>query len=215
VATNWQSDDGKSFREGPEGVSAEEAIAWGRAQGDVVQIRVGEDHFYYSAGARQPENEQLPVWPQDGVPVARRRAPSMAYLDRTADDPPITWEVRISADDLPLTPEQRVRFAERFGDAVATRAPLIQRSRMGGWTMRARHPWRASLSRHEPGTRPTRSRTQFRRAPSSDHDPSSAGWAKDSSGLRRKSCQHQIQGLTPADSTGAVERAIRIRPAAR
>ena len=117
-SAHWESDDGKHFREGPEQVSAEEAIAWGRTQTDVVQIRVGEEDFYYSAGVRQPENEELPEWPQGGILLARRRAPSMAYLDRTADDPPITWEVRISAD-LPAERLQRPRFVERLSGAVA------------------------------------------------------------------------------------------------
>jgi len=79
-AAHWESDDGQEFRDGPEGVTAAEAIAWGRKQADVVQIRVGDgdlggaDFGYFSAGLRQPDDDELPVWPE-GMTVPRRLAP--------------------------------------------------------------------------------------------------------------------------------------------
>ena len=68
-AAHWESEDGQDFRNGPEGVTADEAIAWGREQAEVVQIRVGDgelggaDFGYFSAGRRQPPDDDLPVWP--------------------------------------------------------------------------------------------------------------------------------------------------------
>ena len=35
-SAHWESDDGQRFSQGPEGVSAQEAIAWGRERADVV-----------------------------------------------------------------------------------------------------------------------------------------------------------------------------------
>jgi hypothetical protein len=74
---HWESDDGQEFRNGPEGVSADEAIKWGREQADVVLIRVGNwdlggaDHGYFSAGVEHPDDEELPLWP-DGMDIPRR-----------------------------------------------------------------------------------------------------------------------------------------------
>jgi len=74
---HWESDDGQDFREGPEGVTAEEAVRWGRQQADVVQIRVGNgdlggaDHGYFSAGTRQPDGDELPIW-SETMSISRR-----------------------------------------------------------------------------------------------------------------------------------------------
>jgi hypothetical protein len=76
---HWESEDGRECREGPAGVSAQEAIEWGRRQADVVQIRVGDgdlggaDHGYFSAGVTQPDGDRLPVWPPAGLEITRRR----------------------------------------------------------------------------------------------------------------------------------------------
>jgi hypothetical protein len=75
----WQSDDDQRFREGPDDVSIEEAIAWGRSQADVVWVRVGDgdlggdDEGYFSAGIRHPEPE-IPRWPE-GLEVTARPYP--------------------------------------------------------------------------------------------------------------------------------------------
>jgi hypothetical protein len=82
-AAHWESDDGEKesddvekFRDGPEDVTVEEAIAWGRSHADVVQVRVGDGDLdgdedgYFSAGARHPY-PGVPVWPE-GLSVTAR-----------------------------------------------------------------------------------------------------------------------------------------------
>src|SRR5688572_10217584 len=68
--------DHQTFREGPEDVSVEEAIAWGQSQADVVWVRVGYgdlggDEGYFSAGIRHPD-PATPIWPEHGIEVTER-----------------------------------------------------------------------------------------------------------------------------------------------
>jgi hypothetical protein len=61
-----------SHRDGPFQVSAEEAIEWGRQQAEIVEIRVGDEH--YQAGAQpHPDCADEPKWPPR-APVRRRPA---------------------------------------------------------------------------------------------------------------------------------------------
>lgn len=129
-SASWTSGRGDGpWARGPCGVSAEEAIAWGRERAPVVVLRVGEG-AHYSAGDEQPR-EELPPWPSDGIELGRRRHPAMAHLDRTESDPPILWDARISS----VCPDGRAGdYAEAFGrqvaaDPVATGA--IWRERVG------------------------------------------------------------------------------------
>jgi len=65
------------MRDGPEDVSVEQAIAWGRSQADVVWVRVGngdlggDDGGYFSAGTRHPD-PAIPMWPEHGTKVTER-----------------------------------------------------------------------------------------------------------------------------------------------
>jgi hypothetical protein len=76
-SAHWESDEGKEFREGPDDLSVEEAIQWGRSQADVVLVRVGngdlggDEAGYFSAGNRHPHPE-MPVWPEGGIEVTPR-----------------------------------------------------------------------------------------------------------------------------------------------
>ena len=94
----WQSDDGASRLEGPRGVSADEAIAWGREHAEVVLIRLADSHEYQSAGIRQATefDAPLPVW-VPGAEVPRRRDPSATHLDLVSEEP-IDWDVLIEPD---------------------------------------------------------------------------------------------------------------------
>jgi hypothetical protein len=74
---HWESDEGRDFRNGPDDVSVEEAIAWGRSQADIVMVRVGngdlggDEDGYFSAGKRHPDSD-TPVWRDGEIEVAAR-----------------------------------------------------------------------------------------------------------------------------------------------
>jgi hypothetical protein len=53
--------------------------------------------------------------------LSRRRAPSHAYLDRTEDDPPLAWTIRITMRLAVGTPEG---FPEQFVDGLR-REPAV------------------------------------------------------------------------------------------
>jgi hypothetical protein len=89
-------DRGRRVAEEFEGLSVEEALAWGRARCDVVLVRPGDTGWYFSAGARNPDPEECPPWPADGLRPLRRRARGFEALDNTEDDPPALWDVRLS-----------------------------------------------------------------------------------------------------------------------
>src|SRR3954447_19033502 len=99
-SAHWESDDGQQWRQGPEGVSAQEAIAWGREHADFVVIRPGDSDTHYSAGRRVPEpdaSSDYPPWPE-GQELPRRRAAGRDYIDRSPDAPPIVWRVSTGGD---------------------------------------------------------------------------------------------------------------------
>lgn len=92
-SAHWE--DGGEHRQGPQRVSAQEAITWGRDQADVVLVRPADSELHYSAGAHRPEPEEslgFPPWPE-AQELPRRRASGLAYLDRAADAAPILWRV--------------------------------------------------------------------------------------------------------------------------
>ena len=94
-SAHWEADDGETFVDGPSGVSAQEAIAWGRENADVVLIRPG-DGVHHSAGrvAAPPDDDDdeapLPVWPE-GQELAPRWAAGREYYGRSGDASPIDW----------------------------------------------------------------------------------------------------------------------------
>lgn len=77
-------------------LTADDAIAWGRARADVVLIRAG-DTDYFCAGEINPDPEEVGLWPPAGIRLERRRFPGFEALDRLASDPPVLWEVRVQA----------------------------------------------------------------------------------------------------------------------
>jgi hypothetical protein len=94
---------------GPDGIvgeisdlSAEEAIAWGRARASRVWIRLGESD-YFDASEVPVEGE--PRWPPPELPeLTRRRPPGQEWRDRPEDAEPIRWRVT-----LHLIPSELVR----------------------------------------------------------------------------------------------------------
>jgi hypothetical protein len=91
-SAHWEAPHGKGFRDGPEGVTADEAVAWGREQAEVVLIRLADSDVYQSAGTREPAFE-APPW-QPGTAVRPRRRAGMEHLDLVVAEP-VAWEVRL------------------------------------------------------------------------------------------------------------------------
>jgi hypothetical protein len=116
-SAHWEGDEVPGFRAGPEGVSAEEAIAWGRLQADVVLIRLADSDVHHSAGSRRPPPEpgdDFPVWPE-GRTVSPRRLPGMEHLDLQSAEP-IAWEVRLPR---PVSRRRAEVEAEKLRDSLA------------------------------------------------------------------------------------------------
>ena len=99
-----------------EGLTAEEAIAWGRARAPVVLIRTGASGIYLSAGHENPDGD--PVWPPPDLRLGRRRIPGFEPLDNTEDDPPVLWDVRVAVNAPRLARTKPFRDAVRRHPAV-------------------------------------------------------------------------------------------------
>jgi hypothetical protein len=75
-AHGFEGNRPRKFREGPDHVSIEEAVEWGRSQADVV-VRLGDgddlggdEEGHFSAGLSDPYAE-MPVWPEGRKVIAR------------------------------------------------------------------------------------------------------------------------------------------------
>ena len=71
------------LEEAPAGLSLEEAIAWGRARAQVVLVRLFEEWFF-SAGAEDPPDQDLPRWPPSPEALAALEAEVRALRDLEA-----------------------------------------------------------------------------------------------------------------------------------
>ena len=101
--------DGGDREERFGGLPVDEAIAWGRARAERINIRLGTGD-YHSAGAEH--SRAYPRWPPpDLPPLVERRPPEEAWKDRGASDEPIAWRAAVW-----LTPPWTSE------DAAATRA---------------------------------------------------------------------------------------------
>jgi hypothetical protein len=111
-SAHWQSGD--QWRHGPEGVSAQEAIAWGRRQADVVIVEAADSDVRYSASAGTGAASELPAWPE-GRELPRRRATGMEHLDRSDAAEPISWRVESGGS----FPESRLAdFIRAYGTSL-------------------------------------------------------------------------------------------------
>jgi hypothetical protein len=81
--------------ESAEGLSIEDALAWGRERAPQVIVRHGDDPFEeYSAGS--VHHPDRPRWPPAELPsFVRRRHPADRWRDRADTDPPIPWRVTV------------------------------------------------------------------------------------------------------------------------
>lgn len=106
-AAQWESDDETRSRMGPQDVSLDDAIAWGREQSDVVLVQVGGgEDGYYSAGKRS--NDGTPLLPRYLKVAARPRG---APLDGSEQVVPWVAMVDLVAD--PSTAQQLVNHLRR------------------------------------------------------------------------------------------------------
>ena len=155
---SWQIAD--AAREEAFGLSAEDAIAWGRARADRVFIRLGVGHNYW-AGIGPPPPGTAP-WPPPDLPeLTRRRHPDFAYLDRAPGDPEIEWDVTLwvgpqraerASATVPLwpgvEPEVITAIADRAGamwDSQARDELLADVDRAVGWMSFGRDAYRLRL----------------------------------------------------------------------
>ncbi len=94
-----------------EEMSLEEALAWGRARAQVVEVRLGGfGEQLYSAGAVPTQSPPLAEAPD----VRRRRAAGWEFLDRTEADEPISWDVVVDAlSGMTCLPRRNRAFAPR------------------------------------------------------------------------------------------------------
>ena len=75
-----------------EGLTVDEAIAWGRARAERVNIRIGSGG-YHSAGAARGGH---PRWPPPDLPqLVERRPPGEVWKDRAVSDESIEWRAAL------------------------------------------------------------------------------------------------------------------------
>jgi hypothetical protein len=93
----WASEDGEEHGEGPEYLSAEEAITWAREHAPRVLVRIDAD-THFTAGELPLDDDDgtpLPAWPEEGVLLRPR--PWGSPLDGSVQE--IDWQVRAEIDD--------------------------------------------------------------------------------------------------------------------
>jgi hypothetical protein len=125
-----ETDDGlgEEFR----GLTAEQAIEWGRARAGRVLIRLG-DSDYYSVGVEAEAGK--PTWPPaDLPPLVRRRPESERWKDRTDADAAIEWVVPLTVDPprLPAPMEDIDRATRMAAEAAGVKPPKRRRRRRRG-----------------------------------------------------------------------------------
>jgi hypothetical protein len=121
-ATASTEPDHSDFLEGPEGVPLEEALAWARKTASCVMVEYAAPSgapCFFSAGERECARVRgFPRWPPADLELRPRRHPDWLHLDRSADDEPIDWDVKVTVGQMcgrPV-PELAERMAARLGD---------------------------------------------------------------------------------------------------
>jgi hypothetical protein len=152
-SAHWEIDDDRRSIDGPEDVTLDEALAWGRARSDAVLVQVGGGmDGFYSAGVRDltydgsDEDDPEPIlpWPAQGLDIAAR--PIETALD--GSEQVVLWRVhcrlgvqpakwaqvvaRLLVDDLvvrvdkPTDPEDTADLIVRGEGATAVFVPLYR-----------------------------------------------------------------------------------------
>ncbi len=170
---HWEALDGDGHAEGPEGVSLEEAIAWGRQQARYVSVRLGDSDTFYSAGegdlndldadTEDPDEEPALPWPADGMVVRPR--PMGAPPDGSVQE--VDWLIESAATNVPegrdalgrlrvaLEGEGRLRDIELTRSGSDLHLRCIIRARGGGpAVMEVHHAFHSVLAEVFPDRRP-------------------------------------------------------------
>jgi hypothetical protein len=93
---SWQ---GEGFLSSPANLSADEAIAWGRARSSRVFMRTRDG--FYTAGSAPTQDAP---WPENlDLSPRTDREEGLEWMDRTEDDDPIEWDVKVSPYVSPHT----------------------------------------------------------------------------------------------------------------
>ena len=104
---SWQ---GADLLNSPSNLSADEAIAWGRARSSRVLIRP-RDQVHYAAGTSVPHD--IPPWPDDFDLTPRTDTKEgLEWMDRTEADDPMEWDISVSPYVPPHTTTDA--FLEQF-----------------------------------------------------------------------------------------------------
>jgi hypothetical protein len=122
-SVHWESRDHRGHEQGPQGVSAEEAIAWARRHATQVSVLLYDDDSIYSAG--EVPYAELPPWPEEGIVLKPR--PIGAPRDGSVQE--IPWHLR-SEVKAKASGEQRARLAALIAeDPRAANVQIIKKWR--------------------------------------------------------------------------------------
>jgi hypothetical protein len=121
-ATASTEPDYNDHVEGPVRVPLEEALAWARETASCVMVEYAAppgSPGLFSAGERQCKRVRgLPEGPPADLDLRPRRHPDWLHLDRSADDEPIDWDVKVTIGQVwgEPVPELAERMVVRLGN---------------------------------------------------------------------------------------------------
>jgi hypothetical protein len=121
-ATASTEPEHRDYIEGPVGVPLDEALAWARETASCVVVEYAAppgSPGLFSAGERECKRVRgLPPGPPDDLDLRPRRHPEWLHLDRSPEDEPIEWDVKVTVGQVwgPPVPELAERMAARLMD---------------------------------------------------------------------------------------------------
>lgn len=126
-AAHTDDPSGAESKMGPVDVPVEEAIAWGRAQAEVVLVQVGGgDDGEYSAGSREALDKRTRPWPPHGLKIAAR--PERSALD--GSEQVVAWKIRAEAAVPPAVAEEVISVLAKNETVADAGAALESRNQI-------------------------------------------------------------------------------------
>jgi hypothetical protein len=117
-----QGEEPKELAASPAPLGLPDAVVFAARHADRIIVRVADrwESTLYSAGPERVED--MPLLPV-GLKLARRRAPGWEFVDRAPSDPPIEWDVKVTAGQQRGAPVRDFpqRFAEHLQHDVSVR----------------------------------------------------------------------------------------------